>query len=111
MDLKSGHVTRKLQSGSSAKVVQASAIPSFFRGPKCNWRLARCCDESRITSPEARVRGSELSRKRSHHAQCGTLGPPFAAYEGPKASKSGRSRNEGIPERFRLKNVSLPLKV
>ena len=24
--------------------------------------------------------------------------PPFAPYEGQRASKSGRSRNEGIPE-------------
>ncbi len=52
-----------------------SAIPSFFRGPKCNWRWAIPCDDSRMTSPEARVRGSELSSKRSPHAQCGTLGP------------------------------------
>ena len=57
------------------RVKVSSAIPSFFRGPKCNWRLALRCDNSRITSPEARVRGSELSRKRSRHAQCGTLGP------------------------------------
>ena len=28
----------------------------------------------------------------------GPLGPPFVPYEGRKASKSGRSRNEGIPE-------------
>src|SRR5271166_1804384 len=52
-----------------------SVIPSFFRGPKCNWRSALRCGGSRLTSPEARVRGSELSRKRLRHAQCGTLGP------------------------------------
>ena len=33
-----------------------SAIPSFFRGPNCNWRLALRCDESPMTSPEAQVR-------------------------------------------------------
>src|SRR5271170_4838773 len=75
-----------------------SAIPSFFRGPKCNRRLALRCDNSRMTSPEARVRGSELSRKRPRHAQCAPSGPPFAPYEGQRASQSGRSRNEGIPE-------------
>jgi hypothetical protein len=77
---------------------QGSAIPSFFRGPKCNRRLALRCDNSRMTSPEARVRGSELSRKRPRHAQCAPSGPPFAPYEGQRASQSGRSRNEGIPE-------------
>src|SRR5271163_3685676 len=51
----------------------ASAIPSFFRGPKCNARLALRGDDARMTSPELRVRGSELSRQRSRHAQCGTL--------------------------------------
>src|SRR5271154_2140647 len=51
-----------------------------------------------MTSPEARVRGSELSRKRPRHAQCAPSGPPFAPYEGQRASQSGRSRNEGIPE-------------
>ncbi len=30
----------------------------------------------------------------------GPLGPPFVPYEGRKASKSGRSRNEGIPEPY-----------
>src|SRR5271165_1361456 len=60
---------------SDMRAAKVSAIPSFFRGPKCNWRLALRCDDSRMTSPEARVRGSELSRKRSRHAQCGTLGP------------------------------------
>ena len=50
---------------------QSSAIPSFFRGPICNWRLALRCDESRMTSPEAQVRDCELSR----HAQCGTFRP------------------------------------
>src|SRR5271165_6143375 len=83
---------------SDSQSFQISVIPSFFRGPKCNWRSALRCGGSRLTSPEARVRGSELSRKRLRHAQCGTLGPPFALYEGQKASKRGRSRNEGIPE-------------
>src|SRR5271166_1302830 len=76
----------------------ASAIPSFFRGPKCNRRLAHRCGDSRMTSPEGRVRGSELRRKRSRHAQCGTLGLSLVPYEGEKASNLGRSRNEGIPE-------------
>src|SRR5271165_5503161 len=51
------------------------SYPLIFSRPKCNWRLALRCDDSRVTSPEARVRGSELSRKRSRDAQCGTLGP------------------------------------
>ncbi len=54
---------------------EPSAIPSFFRRPKCNRRLALRCDDFRMTSPEARVRGSLLSRKRSRDAQCGTFGP------------------------------------
>src|SRR5208283_2106484 len=49
------------------------SYPLFFRGPKCNSRLALRCDDSRMTSPEARVWGSELSRKKSRRAQCGTL--------------------------------------
>src|SRR5271165_1715207 len=53
----------------------ALSYPLIFSRPKCNWRLALRCDDSRVTSPEARVRGSELSRKRSRDAQCGTLGP------------------------------------
>jgi hypothetical protein len=81
-----------------ALLSRTSAIPSFFRGPKCNWRLALRCDESRVTSPEAQVRGCELSGKRSCHAQGGSSGPPFAPYERQKASKLGRSRIEGIPE-------------
>ncbi len=55
-------------------VIHASAIPSFFRGAKCNWRLALRSDDYRRTSPEARVRSSELPGKRSRHAGCGTLG-------------------------------------
>jgi|SRR5271165_4741725 len=91
---------------SDSQSFQISVIPSFFRGPKCNWRSALRCGGSRLTSPEARVRGSELSRKRLRHAQCGTLGPPFALYEGQKASKRGRSRNEGIPEGYQARPSS-----
>ena len=32
--------------------------PHFFEGPKCNLRLTLRCDDSRMTSPEARVRAS-----------------------------------------------------
>jgi hypothetical protein len=42
-------------------VFLSSAIPSFFRGSKYNWRLALRHNESRMTSPAGRVRGSELS--------------------------------------------------
>ena len=51
-----------------------------------------------MTSPEVRVRVSQSSRERSRHDKCGALGLPFAVREGRKAPKSGRSRNEGIPE-------------
>jgi hypothetical protein len=59
--------------------LETSAIPSFFREPQCNLRLPLRCNDSPMTSPEARVQGFELSRMRSNHAQCGTLGPFFRA--------------------------------
>ena len=36
----------------------AQLSPHFFEGPKCNLRLTLRCDNSRMTSPEARVRAS-----------------------------------------------------
>jgi hypothetical protein len=57
--------------GAPDGLVLASAIPSFFRGPKCNSRLAFRGDDSRMTSPEARPRGSELLRQRSRMLDVG----------------------------------------
>jgi hypothetical protein len=71
------------------------SYPLIFSRVKMQLEVAVSCDESRMTSPEARVRAM---------LNVAPWGPPFAPYEGPKASNSGRSRNEGIPEpisRFR----------
>ena len=53
----------------------AQLSPHFFEGQNSTggWRVA--ATNSRITSSKARVRGSELPRKRSRHAQCRTLRP------------------------------------
>ena len=43
----------------------------IFSRAKCNSRLAFRGDDSRMTSPDARVWGSELSKQRSRRAQWG----------------------------------------
>jgi len=52
--------------------LKTSAIPSFFRGPKCNSGLALCCGDSRMTSPEARVPGLRIVEKEVAMPDLGT---------------------------------------
>jgi hypothetical protein len=53
-----------LPRGGGGEGETGSAILSFFREPKYNTNLAMCYNNSPITSSEARVRGSELTRRR-----------------------------------------------
>ncbi len=75
-----------------------SAIPSLLEGPTCHWRVALRCDDSRRTSPEARVRGLRIVEKEVAPCSMRDLGalrsPPLRA-KGPRSQAVHEMR---IPE-------------
>src|SRR5271168_1838082 len=72
--------------------------PHFFEGPNATggWRFAATILAGRVLKRDF---GAPNCRERGRAMLVGFKGPLFAPYEGQRASKSGRSRNEGIPER------------
>ena len=80
----------------------ALSHPLIFRRDKMQLEvgaspLSLSCDES-CNGPLSMIRGSELSRKGSRYSQYGIWGLLSPLARAKKASKSRRTRNEGIPE-------------
>ena len=79
----------------------AQRSPHFFRGAICNWRWRFAAASSRMTKfLNRKFRAANCRERDRAMLNVGPSGLPFAPYEGQKASKLGRSRNEGIPEGF-----------
>ena len=81
-----------MQHSELKKLAAATQLSPHFFGAEMQLKVGARCDNSRLTSPEARVRAPIYPERGRAMLTIGAYGPPFAPREGQKASKTYLSR-------------------